>query len=256
MDLIDVREIRVPTGRDELLFGDGVRPLGGGTWLYSEPQPGTTALVDLTALGWDEFTETDAGVTVGATCTIARLARHSHPLFALCANSLLASFKIWNVATVGGNIALALPAGPMTSLAAGLDATAVIWSASAERRLPVADFVMGVQQTGLGPDEVLRAIEFPRERLAARHGFRRISLSPLGRTGTLVTAVAGEQVVVTITGGTTRPRVLRFDELPSVEALTTAVDGIDDWYDDAHGSPDWRRAMSSRFALELLEELS
>ena len=256
MDLIDVREIRVPTTRDELVFGDGERPLGGGTWLYSEPQPGTTGLVDLLGLGWQPVVETDAGVTISATCTIAELARQPHPLFALCANSLLASFKIWNVATVGGNIALALPAGPMTSLGAALDATAVIWSATAERRVPVGEFVTGVQQTVLSRDEVLRSIEFPQAALSARHGFRRISLSPLGRTGTLVTAVVGAEAVFTVTGGTTRPHVLRFDELPSPAALLGALDAIDDWYDDAHGWPDWREAMSRRFALEVLEELS
>jgi len=256
MDLIDVREIRVPRTREQLVFGEGDRPLAGGTWLYSEPQPGTTGLVDLTELGWNTIEETDAGLTVGATATIATLARHPHPLFAQCANSLLASFKIWNVATVGGNIALALPAGPMTSLGAALDATAVIWSATAERRVAVSEFVLGVQSTVLLPGEVLRAIEFPRAALEARHGFRRISLSPLGRTGTLVTAVLGDEAVVTVTGGTTRPHVLRFDGLPSASALAAAVDDIDDWYDDAHGSPDWRQAMSRRFALELLEELS
>lgn len=256
MDLIDVREIREARTRDELVFGPGERPLGGGTWLYSEPQPGTTGLVDLTTLGWDSIEPTDAGLTIGATVTIAALARHPHPLFAQCANSLLASFKVWNVATVGGNIALALPAGPMTSLASALDATAVLWSATSERRMPVAELVTGVQQTELRHGEVLRAIEIPREALEARHGFRRISLSPVGRTATLVTAVHGEQAVFTVTGGTTRPHVLRFDELPSATALEQALDGITEWYDDAHGSPDWRRAMSTRFALELLEELS
>ena len=256
MDLIDVREIRAARSRDDLVFGEGDRPLGGGTWLYSEPQPGTTGLVDLTTLGWDSIEETDAGLTIGATCTIASLARHPHPLFAQCANSLLASFKVWNVATVSGNIALALPAGPMTSLGVALDGTAVIWSATTERRMPVSEFVLGVQHTALAPGEVLRAIEIPRVGLEARHGFRRISLSPVGRTGTLVTAVHGEEAVFTITGGTTRPHVLRFDDLPSARALAEAVDGIDDWYDDAHGSPDWRQAMSRRFALELLEELS
>jgi len=256
MDLIDVREIRVPRTRGELVFGEGDRPLGGGTWLYSEPQPGTTGLIDLTELGWDSLEETDAGLTIGATCTIAALARHPHPLFALCANSLLASFKIWNLATVGGNIALAMPAGPMISLGAALDATAVIWSATAERRVSVAEFVTGVRLSVLEPDEVLRAIEIPRAALEARHGFRRISLSPLGRTGTLVIATLADEAVFTITGGTTRPHVLRFDGLPSAAALTQSVDAIDDWYDDPHGSPDWRRAMSLRFALELLEELS
>jgi CO/xanthine dehydrogenase FAD-binding subunit len=256
MDLIDVREVRSPRTRDELRFEEGARALGGGTWLYSEPQPDTTVLVDLMALGWTPIERTDAGLTVAATCTIAELAAQPHPLFAQCANALLASFKIWNVATVGGNVALSLPAGPMISLGAALDATVLLWTTSTERRVPVSEFVTGVGRNLLEPGEVIRAIEFPAETPAARHGFRRISLSPLGRTGTLVIGVVGAEAVFTVTGGTTRPHVLRFASLPTADALVEAIDGIDDWYDDAHGSPDWRRAMSLRLALELLEELS
>ena len=38
-------------------------------------------------------------------------------------DSFLASLKIWNAATVGGNICMSLPAGPMISLTAALEAT-------------------------------------------------------------------------------------------------------------------------------------
>ena len=280
MDLISVREVRVARSRDDIVFAPGEQPLGGGTWLFSEEQEGLTGLVDLTSMGWAPITETDAALSISATCTIADLAAltptglRSDPLaggrdravgdaralFWQCANSLLASFKIWNVATVGGNIATALPAGPMTSLAAGLDATAIIWTADdGERRLPVAELVTGVRQTALAPGEVLRAIEIPRSSLDSRTGFRRIALSPLGRTGTLVTARATEvspEVVFTVTGGTTRPAQLRFDELPSATALERAVLDIDCWYTDPHGAADWRRAMSARFAEELRAELA
>ncbi|MBK4346323.1 FAD binding domain-containing protein [Lacisediminihabitans changchengi] len=281
MDLISVREVRVARNRDDIVFAPGEQPLGGGTWLFSEEQDGLTGLVDLTGMGWPSITETDAALTISATSTIADLAAltpadlRSDPLaggrdrgigdaralFWQCANSLLASFKIWNVATVGGNIATALPAGPMTSLAAALDATAIIWTADdGERTLPVADLVTGVRQTALAPGEVLRAIEIPRSSLESRTGFRRIALSPLGRTGTMVIARASAsgaspEVVFTVTGGTTRPVQLRFDEPPSAAALERALLGIDCWYTDPHGAADWRRAMSARFAEELRAEL-
>jgi hypothetical protein len=259
MDLITVERIRVPLTRDDLSFAPGELPLGGGTWLFSEAQPGVTGFVDLTGFDWLPVEETEAALTISATCTIAELARLPHTsLFWQCANSLLASFKIWNIATVGGNICVALPAGPMTSLAAALDATAVIWTADGtnERRMPVADFVTGVRQNALEPGEILRAIEFPRETLSSRTGFRRIALSPLGRTGTLVIARqdAGGSFTVTVTGGTTHPHQLRFDGLPSAAALADAVDGIDDWYDDPHGAPDWRHGMSRLFAEQLRVE--
>jgi hypothetical protein len=49
--------------------------------------------------------------------------------------------------------------------------------------------------------------------------------------------------------------VLRFESLPASAALAEAVDSIEDWYDDAHGKPDWRRAMSLRFAEQIRGEL-
>jgi CO/xanthine dehydrogenase FAD-binding subunit len=265
MDLIGVKEIRVPRTREEISFAPGERPLGGGTWLFSEEQPGLTGLVDLTALGWAAIDESDTALSIAATCTIAeltRLPRHpgwnAHPLIAQCANSLLASFKIWNVATVGGNIALGLPAGAMTSFAASLDADALIWTPDGgERRMPVASFVTGVRQTALVPGEILRSIEIHRTALVSKTAFRRIALSPLGRSGTLVigrVAPSGE-AIFTITAATPRPVQLRFDELPNARALQSAVFGIHDWYNDPHGAPDWRRATAALFAEEIRIEL-
>jgi hypothetical protein len=255
MDLITVECVREPRTRDELRLAPDETPLGGGTWLYSEPQSVRT-LVDLTALGWQPITETDAALEIAATCTIETLAAHS-PLFDTFAEALLASWKIQHIATVGGNVCLALPAGSMTSLAVSLDGVAVIWGPSGDRREPVETFVTGVRTTTLAPGEVLRAIELPRAALSARHGFRRIALSPLGRTGTLVTGRVGDDgAVFTVTGGTPHPYVFRFAAVPSMQELTTELGRVTDWYDDAHGSPDWRRAMSLRFALELREELS
>ncbi|NYF11388.1 CO/xanthine dehydrogenase FAD-binding subunit [Leifsonia sp. AK011] len=259
MDLVGVREYRVATTRSDLALAPGERAIGGGTWLFSEPQPEVSGVVDLMGLEWQPVVRTDNALEIAATCTIEALRElPDSPLFQLCADSLLASWKIQHVATVGGNIATALPAGPMTSLAVALDAEVVLWSADSERRMPASEFVLGVQHTALRPDEVLRSIVFPEHALNSRQGFRRIALSPLGRTGTLVTArvePSGE-MIVTVTGGTPKPYVLRFESLPDAETLAHAVDGIDDWYDDAHGSPDWRRAMSLRFAEELREELS
>lgn len=266
MDLIDVREIRVASTRDDVAFAPGEIPLGGGTWLFSEAQPGVTGLVDLTALDWDPITLTDDTLIVSATCTIAELSRlpaaddwHAHPLIGQCINSLLASFKIWNVATVGGNICTSLPAGPLISLAAGLDATAVIWAAgpSGDRRMPVSQFVLGSRSNELAPGEVLRAIEIPVDHLRSRTAFRRIALSPLGRTGTLLIGRldADDTFVLTISGGTTRPRQLRFDTLPSAERLAAAVGTITEWFTDAHGTADWRAEQSALFAEEIRTEL-
>jgi len=264
MDLIDVRHVRAATSRADLVFAPGERALGGGTWLFSEPQPGTTGLVDLTAMPWNTVQVTGSALVIGATASFTMLSELpagagwlAHHLIQECCNSLLGSVKVWRHATVGGNIALALPAGPMTSLAASLDGVVVLTTVDSERRMPVVDFVLGVQSTAIAPDEVVSAVELPRTALEARAGFRRISLSPIGRTGALVIGRvdASGETVFTVTGGTTAPRQLRFDEMPSGRALADAVAAIDNWYRDPHGAPDWRRAMSLMFAEELRQEL-
>ena len=259
-----MREIRTPASRDELRFGPGELPLGGGTWLFSEPQPGLTGLVDLTSLGWRPLERTADVLHVAATCTIADLVAQpgepgdlAHDLVRQCAESLLASFKIWGTATVGGNVATSLPAGAMTSWLSTLDAVAVVWAPDGgERREPVAELVTGVRTNSLRHGEVLRSFEVPAASLRSRTGFRRIALSPLGRSGALVTSRQGAdgEFVVTVTAGTTRPEQLRFDEVPGERALADALARIGSWYDDPHGAPDWRRHVSALFAHELRVE--
>lgn len=264
MDLHTVVTIRSAHTRGDLTFAPGERVLGGGTWLFSEPQPEVTGLVDVTSLGWAPLEIVGDTLVIAATCTIAELARlepaadwAAHALIADCCESLLGSFKVWNVATVGGNICLALSAAPMSALALALDATALLWAPDgSERRIPVADFVLGAQRTALNPGEVMRSIEVPLAALRSRVAFRRIALSPLGRTGTMVIARATPGgVAVTVAGGTLRPHELRFDSMPDAATLELAVAGLPDWFDDAHGSADWRRAMSVRFAREAINEL-
>lgn len=266
MDLATVSTVRSPHTRDDVGLGESEALLGGGSWLYSEPQTHLTGLVDLTTMAWPALTITGDSLSVAATCTFAEIAGFqapdgwmSHPLFRQCCTALLGSFKVWSVATVGGNICLGLPAGPMTSLAVALEADAIIWNPDGtDRRADVADLVTGVQTTSLRHGELLRSLEFPARTLRARTGYRQIALSPLGRSGTLVIARLDDDgaFVVTVTAGTPRPERLRFDAVPTAAELEEAVRSIGDWYDDAHGAPDWREAMTVLLAEQLRVELA
>lgn len=269
MDLNSVTSVVRPRDRTALkAFSDGDAWLAGGTWLFSEPQPRVRRLVDLFGLGWEPLREDENGLSVAATCTVATLDAFEPPsawvaaeLIGLTCRSFLASFKIWNMATVGGNLCMSLPAGPMISLAVALDGVCTIWGAEGERHLPVCDFVKGPLQNALLPGELLRSVHFPREALTRRTAFRRISLTPLGRSGALLigTLSAAGRFVLTVTASTRRPMQLLFDTIPNRVALAQQIDAaipFSLYYDDIHGLPDWRRHMTHELAGEIRDELT
>ncbi len=277
MDLNTIEAVARPRARGELpAWQAGDAFLGGGTWLYSEPQDGSsepprprlTRLVDLGTLRWPALTVGDDGLEIAATCTIAQLDGLSAPaswiaapLIGQCCRAFLASFKIWNAATVGGNVCMSLPAGPMISLTAALDGVCTLWAADgAERRVPVTDFVRGPLQNVLRPGELLRGIALPAVALTRRTAFRQISLAPVGRSGALVigTLARDGQFALTVTASTPRPVQLSFDSMPGADDLRARVEAAipaDGWYDDIHGSPAWRRHMSLHFAEDIRREL-
>ena len=240
--------------------------LAGGTWLFSEPQPDLKRLLDLRAFGWPSLQAGAGGLEIAATCTLAELARlqapqwRASPLIGQCCHALLGSFKVWNAATVGGNLCLALPAGPMISLTAALDGVCTIWGpAAAPRQVPVADFVTGPGRCALAPGELLRSVRLPARALESATAFRQVSLSELGRSAAVVIgrrAATGE-VVVTVTAATDRPVQLRFAGRPADGELLAALGAARPrWHDDVHGRPAWRAAITRELALEVLADLA
>jgi CO/xanthine dehydrogenase FAD-binding subunit len=261
MDIDTVTIFRRARDRADLRLDDGEVFLAGGTWLMSEPQPGTTGFVDLTTLGWPDLEVREDGLRIGATCTIARLvawARTEAPtdwraaaLVPEAANALLASFKIWNTATVGGNVCRAFAAGAMVALAVGLDAVAEIWTPDGgERRLSVAELVTGNGTTSLARGEVLRAILLPAHALRSHAALRKIALAELGRSGAVVTGRIDPDgaAVFGITAATAAPTVLRFGRVPDAVTLADAVAAASGYYSDPLGPADWRRGVSQVLA--------
>ena len=70
---------------------------------------------------------------------------------------------------------------------------------------------------------------------------------------------AGRHFVLSVTAATVRPYVFRFDTLPDRDALRPPrTPGIPDdaWTRDAHGDPDWRRAVTLVLAEQIRGELA
>ena len=182
-------------------LGPGDAILAGGTWLFSEPQPHVRRLVDITGLGWDPITLSDNGIELAATCTLAELSAAvapicptirpdwaAAPLLHQCCTALLASFKIWGTATVGGNLCLSFPAGAMISLTSALDGE-LHGLARRRRRIHAAGHRIRHRRrppTCWRPATCCARSTCPRPRCARRTAFRKLAPSPLGRSGVVV----------------------------------------------------------------------
>src|ERR1700726_1289413 len=216
MDLNTVTEVAHPQSRAQLpVWTAGDAWLAGGTWLFSEPQIHLTRLIDLTDLKWPALAIGDSHLSIAATCTVAQLDALAcppewlaAPLINRCCRAYLASFKIWKTATVGGNLCMSLPAGPMISLTSALDGICTIWKADGgEPKASGADFVVGKQRNVLAPGDLLRQIDIPLDALKRRSAFRQISLTPVGRSAALLIGSidGGGAFALTVTGSTRRP---------------------------------------------------
>jgi CO/xanthine dehydrogenase FAD-binding subunit len=269
MDLNTISDVVRPASRAQLpVWTAGDAWLAGGTWLFSEPQDHLKRLIDLTDLKWPAATVNESGLSIAATCTVAQLDALAcppdwiaAPLIGQCCRAFLASFKIWKTATVGGNICMSLPAGPMISLTSALDGVATIWQADGgERKIAVADFVTGSQCNVLSPGDLLRQIDIPLATLRRRSAFRHISLTPVGRSAALLigSVAADGAFTLTVTASTARPVRLSFTSVPqAAELRATILHRIPDelYHADVHGKPMWRKHMTQRLAEEIRAEL-
>jgi CO/xanthine dehydrogenase FAD-binding subunit len=271
MNLNTVTALRHPKSAADISeWRDGFAWLAGGTWLFSEPQPATDTLIDLGQLGWPTLEASPAGLDIGATCRIAELYRFeaptewiAAPLIRACCDALLASSKVWNAATVGGNICMSLPAGAMISLAAALGGRCTLWPRDgAPREVSVVDFVTGNHANVLHPGELLRKIHLPASALMKRTALRQASLTKLGRSAALLIGTSDplrQDLLLTITAATPRPVQLQFDRAPSAEALRHAIDAeipAGGYFADVHGSAPYKRHLTYHFAEQTRAELA
>ena len=272
MDLNTIAEVRRITGnRDEDFdWREGDSWLAGGTWLFSEPQPHLRRLLDLQGFDWEPLVVDEQGLQISPTCTIAQLEAleappewSAAPLIHQCCHAFLASFKVWNTATVGGNICMSLPAGPLISLTVALEGVYTIrLRDGGERRVAAEEFVTGNHQNILQPGDLLRSIYLPVSALRKQTCFRRMSLTHLGRSTALLVGTLSPQdgtFMLTVSASTVRPIRLSFDEVPDARSLRerlreTIADSM--YHDDVHGAPDYRKHLTFHFGEEIRRELS
>ena len=172
-----------PTDLDEalaLLSQGSWTLLAGGTDLFPASTGPTLDhnILDIGAItGLQGITESDQGWRIGASTTWTELARATLPpaFDALKLAALeIGSVQIQNTATLVGNICNASPAADGVPPLLILDAEVELRSARATRRLPLAEFTLGVRQTARAPDELVTAIILPKESTSGRSDFLKL----------------------------------------------------------------------------------
>jgi carbon-monoxide dehydrogenase medium subunit len=150
-------------------YGAGARLLAGGTDLLVDLKTGRARYAHLVSLrriaALRGVSGNGGGLRIGALTTITQLAqspvvqeRFAPLLDAACK---MASVQIRNLATVGGNIAAAVPCADLPPILTAMNASVRLWSPRGERDVSLEAFFAGPRRTVLQADEVLTMVRVP-----------------------------------------------------------------------------------------------
>ena len=158
--------------------------IAGGTDLLLDMQQGRHSaihtLVDVNEIpGMTHLEERDGELFIGASVphkhiTQSELVR-SHAEALSTASGLIGGPQVRNTATIGGNVAHALPAADGTIALLALDARAETVSTSGIRQLPIADLFQGPGESTLSPlEEILHGFRIALRKQGQASAFNRI----------------------------------------------------------------------------------
>ncbi|HEY8757393.1 MAG TPA: FAD binding domain-containing protein [Candidatus Limnocylindria bacterium] len=212
-----------------------------------------------------EVGATDGGIALGALATHGALSRapavRAHAAALAATFAAVATVRIREQATLGGNLAHADPAQdpPVTLLA--LDGVAVTRSKAGSRRVPLDALFVDVFETSLEPDELLLRVELPRLPSGARATYQKFLPGTLDDYATVSVAAvvaSGPDGICTharIALGAAGPIPLRardaerslmgrrLDDAAIRDAAALAAAATDP-IDDLRGSAEYKRTMA------------
>ncbi|MCL1463232.1 FAD binding domain-containing protein [Argonema galeatum] len=269
MDLPNIETYLRPTNLQAIeTWSPGWAWLAGGTWLFSEPQPHLKVLVDLEKLDWSEIEVTPEGLAIGATCKMEKLLTFSYPESWTSVKALqsavhhLASFKVTNIATVGGNICLALPISNFAPVMVALGANyEILNQSSSSYQVSALEFQTGAQKTILQPGEVLRKISIPLPNLEWVVNFKRIAITTSGYAASIVVTAyhpQSSQVRFGLGACFPAPRLIEFSNIPTSAELSEALLSqipISEFIGDDKASAVYRRQVTQILMQRSLEEI-
>jgi len=258
-------------------FGGDAALYAGGTELLMAMKLGVARwphLIDvkpIAALGG--ISSTPAALRIGATVTHWTLERDATvaraiPAFAELERNV-ANVRVRVAGTMGGNLAFAEPHADPPALLMALGARVILQGASGSRAIPVGEFITGMYQTALGPDEIVVAIEIPLPAKDVRVSYVKFQILERPSVGVAVVATVRDGRFV----GSPTVVVGAVDEVPrsvptaqlagadardarTGEALAEAARGVVDPVADLAGSADYKRHLVGVFARRALASLT
>ena len=274
-----------PTTLEEAcqIMGDlkeSARPIAGGTDLLVSMKKGQISPDSVVSLGklkeLKDVSWSGDLFRIGACRTVARLSDSSEiaAWFGALATGagLLGSPLIRNLATIGGNLVTARPAADLPPPLMAYEASVLLKSHSAERRVPLDQFFVGPGLTVMKPDEIMTEVQI--ERPPARSGSSYIKLGTRKALEISIVSVAafaaldernGTLSAARIVLGAVAPTPLRAgaaerlllgekpaDRLFQAAAKAAATDSLP--IDDFRGSASYRRAMVAVLTERALKE--
>lgn len=263
-------DMYLPGSFDEasaLLVEHDATPIAGGTALMTLMKEGVfqpDALVNLRSLSseHDYIEERDGVVEVGGLTPLrdietSPLVEERLPVVASCLGEV-ASIRVRNVATIGGNLAHADPNLDLPPVLAGLDAELVLHGPDGERVVPLREFVRGYYDTDLGPGELVKALRVPvtdRRGVYLKH--RSLSAVDWPCVGVAAFLDPGGSVPEVFMNSVADSPIFRVDGLDDVfadGATTAAIERAGelaadqcDPIDDVRGSAWYKRRMADVF---------
>ncbi|MGB7381315.1 MAG: FAD binding domain-containing protein [Rivularia sp. (in: cyanobacteria)] len=275
MDLHNIDNYLLPTDINQVTdWGEGWSWVAGGTWLFSEPQPDIKTLVDIQSLGWDEIDFISSPnsfenelLAIGATCPLVKLLQYPWPPeytavegFRGAVNALSASMKVVNMATVGGNICLALSVGTLAPIMVALDASYEIWNHKGKSRIIAAtEFQLASRQTVLQSGELLRRVLIPVENMNWQVDYKRFGIAASDTALAIVVGAynsTAKKLRLVIGASVAAPVLLEFEA--GLEKNFNYIASLKnlDFIEDAKASGVYRREITQILIKQCLNQLT
>jgi carbon-monoxide dehydrogenase medium subunit len=262
----------------QLMKEHSAKPISGGTavtTLIKERIFQPTAIVNLRKLERDHsyIREMDGEIQIGALTTLrtietSEIVKRDLPVVADCI-SKIASIRIRNVATIGGNLAHADPDLDLPPVLAGLDAHIDIIGEEGERSKNIKEFIQGYYETDLKEGELIKSIRIPvssdRKGIYLKHRALSEADWPCVGVAAFMDNSPGSipEVFINSVADTPIMRIEGIEEIFSDGITSELIDKVGelaseqcDPIGDSRGSVWYKRKMAGEFTIRALREVT